>query len=431
MKKLIFILLSGIIAFGCEPNEELYEKLDKEKEPYSENIEYTLKSQDYSTISNLLSGKDTIFRDSIRSTSFDDGFPIKDIIPLFLADKFPALKGGSQAAINYNMTPAYLKKFDKVIVDTLEGVTYSGTEPDDNIPQILKDSLFPLAPKYSLAEMHYQYEDNYDNISIKSSYYYLKNDTWTPLPDVYKLKEEDYLSMEGVNGNYIYPESSAEKLLPVFLKNKFTYANEGDSKVIVYKYGYYEDGNLVKQIDAAQYIVDSLGSWHAKVPKSAKFLHNNEKWVFDPTVRYKFKEEDYAAILNYVKNDPDLAQYVDPEYGNTEYYYGASTYYVNFDARLYVREDYQPGVFEGLSEEEANQIIFRRIVKEAIIIALKAQFPDAVPEVDGVQVYYEITIDAYDGNDDQYTVKYKCTAAGDPPQFEYVSGNTPYDPEKD
>ncbi len=424
MKKILFILLSGIIAFGCEPNEELYEKLDKEKEPYHENIEYTLNSGDYSTISNLIPEEDSVYVDFVESNGFYEGFPVKDILPLFLADKFPALKGGSQATINYQITPRYLDKFNEVIVDTLDGVTYSGTEPDDNIPGILKDSLLPLAREYTLAGIYYDYEDSYGNISREGSYYYLKNGTWTPLPEVYKLKEEDYLSMEGISDDYFYSEEIAYELLPVFLENKFPYANVGDSKVLLY------ENFSSHELNAAEYMRDSSG-WYAKVPRTAKFLHNGKKWVYDPTVRYKFKEEDYAAILNHVKEDPELSQYVDQEYGNTEYYYGASTYYVNFDARIYVREDYQPEVFEGLSEEEANQIIFRRIVKEAVIIALKDRFPDAQPEVAGVPVYYEITFDVYDGNDDVYTVKYRCTEAGNPPQFEYVSGNTPYEPEEE
>jgi hypothetical protein len=434
MKKILFILLSGIIAFGCEPNEELYEKLDKEKEPYHENIEYTLTSADYSSITNLIPEKDSVYRDYVESNGFYEGFPVKDIIPLFLGDKFPALNKGSQATINYNITPRYLEKFNDVSIDTLDDVTYSGTQPDDSIPGMLKNSLLPLAREYTLAGIYYDYEDSYGNIAREGSYYYLKNGTWTPLPEVYRLKEGDYLSMEGVSDDFIYPQNKVDKLLPVFLKEKFPYADEGDSKVIVYKYGYMnEDDQIVEEITAEQYLLDS-NSWNAKVEQTSKFLHNGEKWVYDPTVRYKFKEEDYAAILNYVKNDQELSQFVDPEYGNTEYYYGASTYYVNFDTRLYVREDYQPGVFEGLSESNANQIIFRRIIEEAVIIALQAQFPDAEPVSDGVPLPFEITFDAYDGNDDQYVVKYKCTAAGNPPQFEFVEdikGNLPYDPEEE
>jgi hypothetical protein len=427
MKKLIFILLSGIIAFGCEPNEELYEKLDKEKEPYNASIEYTLKAEDYSTISGLLSGRDTIYRDSIRSSSFEDGFPIKDIIPLFLTNKFPALKKESQATVHYEITPSYLSSFDKVKSFELEGDTLSGTEPDEIFPVMLEDSILPLARELTLVEMSYVYTDNYGNDSVRNSYYYLKNDTWTPLPDVYRLKDKDYHSMEGINGDYFYSEEIAAELLPVFLENKFPYAKIGESRVILYK-------NSDQDLTATEYILDSTG-WYAKVPRSSKYLHNGDEWVFDPTVRYKLKTEDYISILRYVKNNPDIPNFFydlsAPLSENSEYYFGASAYYSNFDTRVQNHEDYEPGVFEGLSEEKANQIIFRRIVTEAVIVALQEQFPDAVSEVDGVQVYYEITFDAYDGNDDIYTVTYKCTAAGDPPQFEYVSGNTPYDPEKD
>jgi hypothetical protein len=317
MKKILFILISGIIAFGCEPNEELYEKLDKEKEPYNENIEYTLKSQDYSTISNLLTGKDTIFRDSIRSTSFEDGFPIKDIVPLFLADKFPALKKESQATLHYEITPSYLSNFDEVksYDYNLNEDTLSGTDPDDIFPEMLGDSILPFARELEfVVEMNYTYEDNYGNVTMENSYYYHKNDTWIPLPEVYKLKDEDYNSIDAISGDYFYNEEIAYELLPVFLENKFPYAKVGESKVLLYEN--YSSHDLT----VTEYMRDSTGKWYAKVPRTSKFLHNGDEWKFDPTVRYKFKEEDYAAILNYVKNDPELSQFVDKEYGNTEYY---------------------------------------------------------------------------------------------------------------
>ena len=423
MKKILFILISGIIFAGCEPNEELYNKLDKEKEPYNKKIEYTLTESDYSTISGLIPEKDSALVDYVGDNSFKEGFPVNNIVPRFLDDKFPALDKNSEATINYNFIPAYLKKFDEQFVDTLTGVTYSGDEPDNEIPAILKDSILPLAGEHTLAQMYYSYEDSYGNESMTSSFYFLRDGTWEPLPNVYQLTDEDYHTIDGITEDYFLSESDADKYLPTFLENKFAYADDGDSKVIVYEIS----GS--KNISAKEYMLDSSG-WYAKVPKTAKFIHSGEKWAFDPTVRYKLKEEDYAVILNYVKNNPDLSQYVDEQYGNSEYYYGASTYYVNFDTRINVREDYQPEVFDGLSDSEANQIIFGRIVKEAIIMALQAQFPDAVPQVEGVDVYYEITFDAYDGNDDVWTVKYRCTAAGDPPQFEYVEGNTPYEEEE-
>ncbi|MGM0498375.1 MAG: hypothetical protein ACQESJ_10690, partial [Bacteroidota bacterium] len=147
MKKILFILISGIIFAGCEPNEELYKELDKEKDPYSENIEYTLTEGDYSTIENLLTGDDTTFTEYLgdNGNSIIEGFPVNDIIPLFLEEKYPALGKNSEAKITYNFIPAYLEKFDNVVVDTLTDISYSGDEPDEEIPGILKDSILPRA----------------------------------------------------------------------------------------------------------------------------------------------------------------------------------------------------------------------------------------------------------------------------------------------
>ncbi|MFP4449098.1 MAG: hypothetical protein ACLFPH_10225, partial [Bacteroidales bacterium] len=54
MRKLIYLsIIAGLLIAGCEPNEELYKELDKEIEPYHENIEITLTPDNYSTISQL------------------------------------------------------------------------------------------------------------------------------------------------------------------------------------------------------------------------------------------------------------------------------------------------------------------------------------------------------------------------------------------
>jgi len=450
MKKILFILISGIIFTGCEPNEKLYNELDKEKEPYNENIEYTITESDYSTMEGLLTGDDTTFTKYIDDNSIAEGFPVNDIIPLFLEDKFPALDKNSSAKITYNFIPAYLKKFNKNKVYTLTENHYEsfdfasenetgeptnryyfiGEEPNEFIPELLKDSILPFAPENTLVEVYYEYSDAYDNRTTTSSFYFLRDGIWDPLPNVYKLTDEDYLNINGITGDYFQSQSDADKYIPAFLEHKFPYADEGDSKVLVYEIS----GS--KDISAKQYMRDSSG-WYGMIKKTTPFRHSGKKWAFDPTVRYKLKKKDYTNIIRYVKNNPDIPNVFfdnnNPVENASEYYYGASSYYSNFDTRTQIDErlEKQSEVFEGLSESEIEQIIFRRIVREAIIIALEAQFPDAVPQVEGVDVYYEITFDAYDGNDDVWTVKYRCTAAGDPPQFEYVEGNTPYDPEKD
>ena len=440
MKKLLLAILTGLVITSCDPNEELYNKLDQDVEPYNENIEYTLTGDDYSAIFSEVSDQlleeatneaDSNYAYSVSDrTSFSEEFSAKELIRSVLSLNFPALNKNSSANVTYNYTPAYLSKFSSFSIDTLVNEDYdslgidffsSADAPDALIPGLL-DKKFSLAQPGALKKVCYDYQSDYGNIDTQSSFYFKAENGWETIPEVYEMTSADYTSIEGVEEDYFLSNAQANEIMPVFLENRFPYAKEGDTKIVVYDYG------SSQRTKAEQYMLDSTG-WYAKVIRNTQFVHNGEKWAFDPTVRFTLKSADYEMIVDYVAGDPQLQQYVDSVYENSEYYYGASYYYNNFDVRVFKRVDYEPETFEGLSSQAATNLIFERIVKEALIIVLENKFPDAVPQVDGIDVFYEITFDAYDGNDDVYTVRYQCTAAGDPPTFEYISGDTPYEEE--
>ena len=164
--------------------------------------------------------------------------------------------------------------------------------------------------------------------------------------------------------------------------------------------------------------------WKNATNKSSPYINNGTVWVFDPTVRYSMPlSEDYQIIVDYVTNNPDIPDgYLDNTYPeNTEFYYGANSFYKNFYLKLGKRRDYDPlGLLTGLSDEEAIENMFERI-NEAIGIFLEAKYPDAEAVLNGVQVYYAITYETYEENSVRnfYTVTYKCIGIG---EFEYISG---------
>ena len=284
MKKILFVLMVGLIFAGCEPNEELYDKLDEQQGPYNEQIAYTLQSADYSRISDLV--EDSVVSEYIEDNyKFHADHPIKEIFPLFLDDKFPALDKKSKVNLTYDYSPGYLEKFNDVVVDTLSAANYDtlatydtlefgddveflmGEQPDKYLPQLLSNELRPFAREHTLAQVYYEYKNDYNITSLASGFYYLKDDTWQPLPGVYQLSDEDYQSIEGVSNDYFLTQDAASAYIPVFLKEHFPYANTGDSKVVVYKVtGRYN-------ITTSQFLLDS-SEWHAKVQKLTQFEHN-------------------------------------------------------------------------------------------------------------------------------------------------------------
>ena len=68
---------------------------------------------------------------------------------------------------------------------------------------------------------------------------------------------------------------------------------------------------------------------------------NGTEWLFDPTVTKSLASEDYLILENWVKANKD-AGYMDAKYGNSEYWFGGSSYYVNFNIQLAKRRSNDP-----------------------------------------------------------------------------------------
>lgn len=252
--------------------------------------------------------------------------------------------------------------------------------------------------------------------------YKLSGTTWGEVStsDYYMLTADDYNAM-GSPGKYDNFSSSdnPDDYLPQFLTMKYPYAQEGDQEFIIYKY--YSSGSTKTQGDLYTFSGGVWVKYSAVVQKSAQFVSVGDYWIFDPTVRHTMVSADYQMIVDYVKADPDLKQYVD-SYGTAESYYGASGYYNEFNGLVAQHTD---PAFDGLTQTEAEALVQQR-VKEGIIIFLKAKYPNAVAQVSGVDVMYEITYTFYTGGTPvNYTSTFQCTKSGPSPEFTFSSGPEP------
>ena len=261
--------------------------------------------------------------------------------------------------------------------------------------------------------------------SAETSIYKLSGSTWAVDGDAYLLTADDYNSMGNPGpGRYdnFSSSDSPDNYLPQFLSIKFPYAQDGDKKIVVYKY--YAGGG-VTEVRADEYDFTN-GAWvkfsYSQV-KTDQFVAVSDHWIFDPTVTFTMTSSDYQLIVEAVKADPDKKWLV--SYGNSEFYYGASSYYNNFDIRLVKRTtgDFAQADYEGLSDAEANALIMKR-VGEGIIVMLKAKYPSAVAQVSGIDVMYVVSFAAYqnDGSTGSYTATFQCIKSGPNPDFKLVDG---------
>ncbi len=227
---------------------------------------------------------------------------------------------------------------------------------------------------------------------------------WELDENIMVLNTSDYDAM-GAPGKYnnFSSSSAPENYLPEYLAANIQYSQEGDEILVGYKY---YSGGTNFYVD--NYIF-SNGIWIKEseiVEVTNQFLFNGIEWFFDPTVTYKMTSSDYKMIVDYVKANINES-YID-KFGTGESYYGASAYHKNFD----IENDgsYDKKVFAKWQEA----------VKAGVNVWLTLKYPDAVAQVKGVDVFYNITINTYDGEDKaDYTLAFQCTG---PATFTYTNG---------
>jgi hypothetical protein len=257
-----------------------------------------------------------------------------------------------------------------------------------------------------------------EDYQVYNAYYKFDGTSWKKATGVYALSASDYESMGtayGQPGKYhnFSSSSAPENYLPTFLSGLYPYGQEGDKVIVSYKY--YSGGTSTR---ADEYVF-TAGMWTKVtgiIQKSEQFVFTGNEWVFDPTVHITMTKDDYQMIVDQVAADANLAQYV--TYGNTESYYGASSYYGNFDIRINKRDGQAD--YDAAADKTAYML---SQMAKGINIWLGLKFPDAVPEVKGISVHYIVSAAVYDGlSTSYYDTEFDCTASGTPPTFELVSG---------
>ena len=254
------------------------------------------------------------------------------------------------------------------------------------------------------------------------TFYHFDGAEWATIDDAYYLNAHDYDEMgsPGEFDNFSEDDLPKDYLLN-FVEAKYPLAQNEVSKTIVYKF--YNGSNTIKL--ATTFSVEN-GQWTSSFnyidQTTQRFLvaENRGNWIFDPTVRFTMSSSDYQIIVDAVRDEYG-SQYLHSA-GNSEYYTGASAFYNNFDIRISPRaEDYDPETFADLSEEEANDLIIQRLVL-GMQLLLENKYPEAVPQVSGVDVHYIVTFESFnnDFSSSTWVADMVCVSAGNPPEFELV-----------
>ncbi len=416
MKKIFIpiltILLIGLM--GCNPMADIYKQLEATKKPFAKTFSYTLTDADYTAIASVglvaaQNAQDSAACKAIGTyKSFSDTRPAAKYIPPFLAYKFPALDSGSVAKLTYNFDHSYIFSQNEEITipqsvyDALGISAFDSDNPAAGSIQDYLDSAY-TNPSITKAVVLYKYDDG-DNTYTTTMYAYYDGG-WVVPANQYTISNQDYESIGGSAGRYHNFSSSYDPnfYIPRILLQRFPYAHEGDQIHVLYKY---YSGGLQHHYNL--YTFDGQ-KWNALEVKHEQYIHNGQSWVFDPTVKFEMSCDDYQIIVDWVKNN--MPEYMHPLYKNTEYYFGASSHYCNFDMRLTTRRANDPDNLLPADDQEATKELWQRLDK-AVDVLLEAKFPNAQPVINGVPVYYEVTFKTYEPATHKYMIKFLCTDVG-------------------
>ena len=241
--------------------------------------------------------------------------------------------------------------------------------------------------------------------------YQFDGKAWTEYQDdeVILVAPADYDAMGAPGGHDNFSNNDkADDYLPNFLALKCPYAKPGESKVVIYKFYTGKETRIYSD----QYILGE--AWaratNIEVREKETFLHNGEKWLFDPSIAYMITTADYGLLVNWVKENKPA--YMDKKYDNSEYWFGGSTHYNNFNVQLFKRRDNDP---EGLmpKDDEAAKAFMTSRIAEGIELVLTNNYPNSPTQMNGVDLYYNVSCKVYDGATNfKYTFKFKSLGNG-------------------
>ena len=260
---------------------------------------------------------------------------------------------------------------------------------------------------------------------------------WVNASNVLTVSPYEYIEMGGEPKQNGYFSSTAKpaSYLPTYIKNKRPLAIEGDTCVVVYNYG----NTTTFTADKYSFTNGTWTPYSGIIVKTDPFAFSSLGWVFDPTVNYTMVTKDYEDMVLYIFNHPTLSIFAEPTYKNEEFYYGFGNRYSNVSFRLSYRDPFyfagkayqKPASIDAelyaLGTNEQKVALLWTRLEEGMNIFLQIKFPDAVPQINGVDVYYKVRVKVFapDGVSssitDIYEFKYKCIAAGAPATFEFVS----------
>lgn len=323
----------------------------------------------------------------------------------------------------YNATDAIKAKLEDGKTYTLYGyftqTSNSGTYTNCNF--VVTDVASPAAGKGRQAPRRIV---SIPSVNLNAAYVF-NGSKWEAVgSDIVVVNPGDYAAMGLTYGNF--SGTQAQEYLPLFLKQKFPYAQAETAKFVAYKYY----SNNTTAYACTQFTFDG-SKWEDSMTRDGvrsvtnQFVRRDGEWKLDPSIELTLpagKNQPlsswfFQACVDWVKeNVPDGASFV-TSYGNNDYYTGASAYQGNIDLRPGSARN-QSSTYDDMTDDEIVALMKERFEKEVCPGVLATLYPNLAP-VGDFEPTVTIRFFSYNGSSTTPgTIVCKAVAKG---KFEFVS----------
>ncbi len=323
----------------------------------------------------------------------------------------------------YNATDAIKAKLEDGKTYTLYGyftqTSNSGTYTNCNF--VVTDVASPAGGKGRQAPRRIV---SIPSVNLNAAYVFNGSKWEAAGSDIVVVNPGDYAAMGLTYGNF--SGTQAQEYLPLFLKQKFPYAQAETAKFVAYKYY----SNNTTAYACTQFTFDG-SKWEDSMTRDGvrsvtnQFVRRDGEWKLDPSIELTLpagKNQPlsswfFQACVDWVKeNVPDGASFV-TSYGNNDYYTGASAYQGNIDLRPGSARN-QSSTYDDMTDDEIVALMKERFEKEVCPGVLATLYPNLAP-VGDFEPTVTIHFFSYNGSSTTPgTIVCKAVAKG---KFEFVS----------
>ncbi|GHS92149.1 DUF5017 domain-containing protein [Bacteroidia bacterium] len=264
---------------------------------------------------------------------------------------------------------------------------------------------------------------NVASSAIQYGVYQFDGSAWKVAPagdNISILQPEDYTAM-GLTNLTI---AQAPNYLPVWLTQKFPFAQEGTERTVVFR--------TSASANYADKYIFTAGKWTSASTtemRTEQYVVSSQGWMFDPTIVLSIKRnvntDAVQKFIDYVHNEMEGKWYPYPGRINEEHYYGFNAYYgeIAFDNN---RTLYGDDGIKNLATNEEKWALFDKRAEEAFPIFASINYPALQTHVSGVEQLLKVRIEHYYSSSDHRYFEHtlKCiksgTGAGTPAEYEYI-----------